>query len=91
MLIHHNTSLFEKAHSSVEKAAMLNGVKLRKLRSQRGGQYDNFHVAAETLDAAIKVTVWFLFQEINKNNFVFFRFKTIILNNGCSIYSKSVV
>ncbi|VDD94935.1 unnamed protein product [Enterobius vermicularis] len=70
----------DQAHSSVEKAAMLNGVKLRKLRSQRGGQYDNFHVAAETLDAAIK--------EDRRNNLIPFIFiLTVGTTSTCGIDS----
>ncbi|CAJ0942816.1 unnamed protein product, partial [Mesorhabditis belari] len=44
----------DQAHSSVEKAAMLAGVRLRKLRSERDERYGNFSVTAATLEAAIK-------------------------------------
>ncbi|CAJ0578710.1 unnamed protein product, partial [Mesorhabditis spiculigera] len=44
----------DQAHSSVEKAAMLAGVRLRKLRSEIDAAYGNYSVTAATLEAAIK-------------------------------------
>ncbi|CAJ0578800.1 unnamed protein product, partial [Mesorhabditis spiculigera] len=44
----------DQAHSSVEKAAMLAGVRLRKLRSGIDVAYGNYSVTAATLEAAIK-------------------------------------
>ncbi|MFH4979243.1 hypothetical protein AB6A40_005952 [Gnathostoma spinigerum] len=45
----------DQAHSSVDKDAMLAGVRLRKLRTHRSGPQDNYVVRAETLQTAIKV------------------------------------
>ncbi|CAB3401576.1 unnamed protein product [Caenorhabditis bovis] len=58
---YHDPSVFEKfimycsdqAHSSVEKGAMLAGVRLRKLKASRGLR-DNYGIAADTLRAAIQ-------------------------------------
>lgn len=56
---------FLQAHSSVEKGVMLAAVRLRKLKTVRGGPFDNFCVTPEVLQAAIKVkfdekaiTIW---------------------------------
>ncbi|CAJ0600536.1 unnamed protein product [Cylicocyclus nassatus] len=59
---YHDPALFEKliaycsdqAHSSVEKGAMLCGVKLRKLKSSVDPQLKNFTITKETLEEAIK-------------------------------------
>ncbi|CAD6190337.1 unnamed protein product [Caenorhabditis auriculariae] len=59
---YHDPTVFEKfvmycsdqAHSSVEKDAMLCGVRMRKLKSSRDAELGNFSVSKETLEAAIK-------------------------------------
>ncbi|EJW78319.1 hypothetical protein WUBG_10773 [Wuchereria bancrofti] len=43
----------DQAHSSVEKGVMLAAMRLRKLKTIRGGPFDNFSVTAETLEKAI--------------------------------------
>ncbi|CAG9537023.1 unnamed protein product [Cercopithifilaria johnstoni] len=45
----------DQAHSSVEKGAMLAGTRLRKLRTVRGGSFDNFSVIAKILEEAIMI------------------------------------
>ena len=60
---YHDPSVFEKmvaycsdqAHSSVEKASMLSGVRLRKLKSTLDTKIGNYTVTRETLEQAIKV------------------------------------
>ncbi|EFO23293.2 aromatic L-amino acid decarboxylase [Loa loa] len=43
----------DQAHSSVEKGVMLAAVRLRKLKTVRGGPFDNFYVTAKVLEEAI--------------------------------------
>uniref|UniRef100_A0A915Q6F7 Aromatic-L-amino-acid decarboxylase n=1 Tax=Setaria digitata TaxID=48799 RepID=A0A915Q6F7_9BILA len=45
----------DQAHSSVEKGAMLAAVRLRKLKTIRGGQFDNFYVTGKILEEAITI------------------------------------
>lgn len=68
----------DQAHSSVEKAAMLNGVRLRKLRSERGGEYDNFRITPEVLEGAI--------MEDRKNNLIpFILIATVGTTSTCAV------
>lgn len=46
-----------KAHSSVEKGVMLAAMRLRKLKTIRGGPFDNFAVTAKVLEEAIMVNL----------------------------------
>uniref|UniRef100_A0A0R3RUF3 Aromatic-L-amino-acid decarboxylase n=1 Tax=Elaeophora elaphi TaxID=1147741 RepID=A0A0R3RUF3_9BILA len=45
----------DQAHSSVEKGVMLAGMRLRKLKTVRGGHFDNFSVTASILEEAIMI------------------------------------
>ncbi|KAL3997496.1 Pyridoxal-dependent decarboxylase conserved domain family protein [Acanthocheilonema viteae] len=45
----------DQAHSSVEKGVMLAGMRLRKLKTVRGGPFDNFFVTAKILEEAIMI------------------------------------
>ncbi|KAH7731929.1 Protein BAS-1 b [Aphelenchoides avenae] len=51
----HDPAVFDKmAHSSVEKDAMLAGVRFRKLRSSRDEKYGNYSIPVDVLENAIK-------------------------------------
>uniref|UniRef100_A0A1I7X4P4 Aromatic-L-amino-acid decarboxylase n=1 Tax=Heterorhabditis bacteriophora TaxID=37862 RepID=A0A1I7X4P4_HETBA len=52
-LVEWNKSIYQ-AHSSVEKGAMLCGIRLRKLKSSIDDQFANYTVTKEVLEAAIK-------------------------------------
>uniref|UniRef100_A0A8R1TRC4 Aromatic-L-amino-acid decarboxylase n=1 Tax=Onchocerca volvulus TaxID=6282 RepID=A0A8R1TRC4_ONCVO len=45
----------DQAHTSVEKGSMLAAVRLRKLKTIRGGPFDNFFVTAKVLEEAIMI------------------------------------
>lgn len=50
-----------QAHSSVEKGVMIAATRLRKLRTERGGPFDNYRVTPEVLEEAIKVNIFMPF------------------------------
>ncbi|VDK74334.1 unnamed protein product [Onchocerca ochengi] len=45
----------DQAHTSVEKGSMMAAVRLRKLKTIRGGPFDNFFVTAKVLEEAIMI------------------------------------
>uniref|UniRef100_A0A0K0DXG0 Aromatic-L-amino-acid decarboxylase n=1 Tax=Strongyloides stercoralis TaxID=6248 RepID=A0A0K0DXG0_STRER len=82
----HNPSLFEnlvaycsdQAHSSVDKGAMLAGVRLRKLKSSIDNKTKNYTISPDILNEAIE-------KDINSGLIPFILIATVGTTNTCAI------
>ncbi|CEF65355.1 Aromatic-L-amino-acid decarboxylase [Strongyloides ratti] len=82
----HNPSLFEKlvaycsdqAHSSIDKGAMLAGVRLRKLKSSIDNKTKNYTINSDTLKKAIQ-------EDINSGLVPFILIATVGTTNTCAV------